>query len=258
MRVRDIPQLVRNRLQRAELYSKPEYWDGKAEQFKGRAVSMWPNNALNPLLEREQFEFLHSVLPDVRGKQVLDIGCGTGRVSRYLASEGAFVHGIDFSSKTIDQARELTDGTNPRFSVCSLFDVEPTESYDVVVFWGVVAVAAKNRQELKLALERARGALRASGKFIVLEPIHRGPLHRVLNLSRRDFLKTMREVGFSVSSVRDLHFWPMRAVLCHFPVPTSITRLGYQLGQAVMKVLPGHWGDYTGIVAERSGDQIEN
>ena len=42
--------------------------------------------------------------------RILDLGCGDGRWSRYLHSRyGCKVYGVNFSSKRIDRARELSD-----------------------------------------------------------------------------------------------------------------------------------------------------
>ena len=45
------------------------------------------------------------LLPAVTGDRVLDIACGQGRMSRYLASLGAHVTGIDISAAMLGKAR---------------------------------------------------------------------------------------------------------------------------------------------------------
>lgn len=45
------------------------------------------------------------LLPAVDGKRVLDIACGQGRMSRYLASRGAEVTGVDISAAMLAKAR---------------------------------------------------------------------------------------------------------------------------------------------------------
>ena len=45
------------------------------------------------------------LLPDVAGARVLDIGCGQGQMSRYLAGLGADVTGVDVSAAMLDRAR---------------------------------------------------------------------------------------------------------------------------------------------------------
>ena len=47
------------------------------------------------------------LLPDVTGARVLDIACGQGRMSRYLARLGADVVGVDISAAMLDKARAI-------------------------------------------------------------------------------------------------------------------------------------------------------
>jgi len=49
--------------------------------------------------------------------RTLELGCGLGRYSRYLAQQGIQATGVDFSSVAIAKAREHIVGDNPRFLV---------------------------------------------------------------------------------------------------------------------------------------------
>jgi SAM-dependent methyltransferase len=48
-----------------------------------------------------------SLLPAVAGQRVLDVACGQGRMSRYLAGLGAEVTGVDISAAMLGKARAL-------------------------------------------------------------------------------------------------------------------------------------------------------
>jgi len=58
-------------------------------------------HVINPL--RSQFTFEHT---DVRGKRVVDVGCGGGILTETLAKAGAQVVGIDQSELTLEVARQ--------------------------------------------------------------------------------------------------------------------------------------------------------
>ena len=50
------------------------------------------------------------LLPALTGKRVLDIACGQGRLSRYLARMGADVTGVDISAAMLSKARDWPGG----------------------------------------------------------------------------------------------------------------------------------------------------
>ncbi|MGR8978614.1 MAG: class I SAM-dependent methyltransferase [Gammaproteobacteria bacterium] len=240
------------RKQREDLYSTAAYWDSKARQHEGHAVSMWPNNHLNDLYHREQLGFIMNIIPEVKGKAMLEIGCGTGRISRWFASLGATVTGIDFSEGALKIARQQTQGENPGYRHLSMFEINDSNAFDIVVSWGSITVACRNRGELAQLMEKLFEALKPGGEILLLEPIHQGFLHRVLNMDKNEFIAVMREAGFEIQFVRSLHFWPMRLCLSYFTLPKILTVSLYHLGQFIMRI-PGFngMGDYQAIYAVR-------
>jgi 2-polyprenyl-3-methyl-5-hydroxy-6-metoxy-1,4-benzoquinol methylase len=250
MKTRGIVGMLKNRLHREEVYSRSDYWDAKATEYRGHAISMWPNNHLNSFYHREQLCWIARMTPALGGASVLDVGCGTGRNSRYLAERGAQVLGIDFSAKAIEVACELSTGPNPAYRVQSIFDLSDEGLYDVVFCWGVVTVACKNRGALSDAMRRMFCALKPGGRLLLCEPIHKGFLHRVLNLPVREFARVAEEAGFEIRKIENLHFWPMRLILAYFSWPKIITSVGYHLGQSVMALAGNRaLGDYKAIHA---------
>ncbi|NMQ18943.1 class I SAM-dependent methyltransferase [Candidatus Competibacter phosphatis] len=134
--IKKLQSMIHDRRNRVRLYCRSEYWDKKAEMMYGHAVSMWPNNALNEYYHQEHLQALHDGLGDVKGLHILDVGCGTGRMSRYLAEKGALVHGFDFSIKTVEIAKALSKSSNPSYEVLSLFDLHENQAYDIALSWG--------------------------------------------------------------------------------------------------------------------------
>jgi len=242
--------MIEQRRNRKNIYSTQAYWDSKAAAYDGTAVSMWHNQALNRLYEREQQKVTDDYLGDVGGLTLLDLGCGTGRFARKFAAQGARVTGVDFSAGALAIAQRQSPGGNPTYRHGSVLALEDENAYDVIFTWGVLTVACCNRDQLLDALIRIRKALRANGRLLLTEPIHRGFLHRVLELDRREFLFIMRQAGLDVRAAVPLHFWPMRLALCYISWPAWFTVPLYHFGQAAMKI-PGlsKLGDYWAILA---------
>ena len=87
---------------------------------------------LNHVLEQPA---VRSLLPELTGKTVLDLGCGTGFLSRYLARQGAKrVVGVDISKKMLATARESTKDERIIFleSAIEHFDFT-SEQFDLTV-----------------------------------------------------------------------------------------------------------------------------
>jgi 2-polyprenyl-3-methyl-5-hydroxy-6-metoxy-1,4-benzoquinol methylase len=248
VKVSSIRAMLKNRAMRETLYSSAEYWDSKALEYNDKSISMWPNNHLNNYYHYEQTALLEKYLPNVAGVKILDVGCGTGRMSEYFAQRGASVLGIDFSAKSIEIAKKRAAGDNPSYRVQSVFDLDEVAAFDLVVSWGVLTVACKDRLELLDVMKKLYRSLKLDGKALLLEPIHRGFLHRVLNMNFEGFSRVMMEVGFKIDDITHMHFWPMRLVLAYLPWPRFFTAAGYHLGQAIMKLTGNKaWGDYQAI-----------
>ncbi len=82
-----------------------------------------------------EWHALRGELPDLKGKRVLDLGCGYGWHCRYASEQGASsVVGIDISAKMIEKARELTHMNNIRYERVAIEDLEAAAgSFDVVL-----------------------------------------------------------------------------------------------------------------------------
>jgi 2-polyprenyl-3-methyl-5-hydroxy-6-metoxy-1,4-benzoquinol methylase len=238
-------EMLKDRLNRQEVYRSSDYWDKKAAEHDGDAVSMWPNNNLNFFYHREQLALMESFLPDVRGLEVLDLCCGTGRMSRYLSARGARVLGVDFSRKAIGIAGKMSSGDNPAYRLQSIYELDDRNRFDLAITWASTAMACSSRSDLLNVLTRVRKALKPKGCVLLAEPVHKGFLHRVLDMKADEYCAVMAEAGFAVIEIRHLHFWPMRLLLAYLPWPRLITAAGFYAGKAVMNLVRDRaFGDY--------------
>jgi 2-polyprenyl-3-methyl-5-hydroxy-6-metoxy-1,4-benzoquinol methylase len=99
---------------------------------------------------------------ELRGKTVLDLGCGSGQVSLLSASMGALVHGIDISPRMLAIARDAADHAGyagaARFEEGDVSTLELPPS-DVVLLVGVVEYYADFQPLVRRAAEAARSTL---------------------------------------------------------------------------------------------------
>jgi SAM-dependent methyltransferase len=94
---------------------------------------------------------------DVRGRRLLDIGCGLGVASRYFASRGAKVTAIDISDVAVEQLRELcaiTGESNVDAKVCSAMTADRLGPFDLV-FGSMILHHIEPFQDFSEVLARA-------------------------------------------------------------------------------------------------------
>jgi 2-polyprenyl-3-methyl-5-hydroxy-6-metoxy-1,4-benzoquinol methylase len=232
------------RQKRAETYSRPEYWNYKASEYSGTAVSMFVNKTLNESFQNDQFRFFDEELGNVQGKRVLDLGCGTGRLSRHLAKRGAAVVGIDFSVASVDLAREQSKGLNVEFKSASVFELNDCDEYEAIAVLGCLTVACKNREDFIKVAQSLFRATKQGGRLVMVEPLHANFLRRVLSLSAADAISDMEAAGFKLQRFKELHFWPTRLLLTLGDAPSWITVPVNFMGECMMRIpIPGR-GDY--------------
>lgn len=107
----------------------------------------------------------------MKGKTVLDYGCGTGGNSLILAKRGANVIGVDISPELLELAekRMAANGVagNTKFLVGSAHDLPiPDESIDIVF-----GIAILHHLELEESSKEVFRVLKKGGRAIFQEPV---------------------------------------------------------------------------------------
>lgn len=248
-----LQKLLRNRASRETVYSKPDFWDSKVSDYRDSAISMFTNRNLNTLLERDQFAFIDQVLPDLAGTHVLDVGAGTGRLSRHLVRRGARVSSFDFAPAVVEIARQLNADMAIDTRVLSVFELEDIAAYDHATVLGCLSAACVDGTALADAISRIHRALRPGATVAMVEPFHAGFLHRVLDLSLEEVLQIFEANGFEVTHRVELHFWPVRFVIAPVEWPNLLTQPAHWIGEKLLSLggPKAGWGDYKGIGLRR-------
>lgn len=100
------------------------WWDPKGE--------MGPLHALNP----PRVRFVEQACGGLRGKRVVDVGCGGGILTEALAAKGAQALGIDMAEAALDVARQHArkSGLEIEYRTCAAetLALEQAAGFDVV------------------------------------------------------------------------------------------------------------------------------
>lgn len=103
----------------------------------------------------------------VRGRRVLDAGCGSGYGAAELAREAREVLGIDIAPEAVDYAREHYRAENLRFERASCVEIPaPEASFDLVVAFEII----EHLSDWRTFLGEVRRVLAPEGQFLVSTP----------------------------------------------------------------------------------------
>ena len=80
----------------------PDYWDKWADDYdnisrENTTTEELIENIIDMLIKKGLFK---------KGMQILDVGCGTGKLALAFAQHGAQVTALDFSSKMLDRLKK--------------------------------------------------------------------------------------------------------------------------------------------------------
>ena len=156
-----------------------------------------------------------SLLPPAPAR-VLDLGCGTGWTSGFLAHKGYEVLGVDIAPDMVSAAQHsaaLSPTDQLEFRVADYETLDESESFDAVLFFDSLHHAEDEQAALKCALR----ALKPGGVCVVSEP---GTGHH--------------EAAASIHAVQ--HYGVTEKAM----PPTKVIGLARQLGFRKWQVKPNH------------------
>ena len=119
---------------------------------------------LNPMPAIEE-PVVQDLAGDVRGLNVLDLGCGTGRHALWLAKAGANVTAIDFSEGMLAEAARKPGAGSIRFQQHDLHEPLPFDdgTFDLIVS----GLVLEHLRDLKTIFAEVHGVLKPAARFVV-------------------------------------------------------------------------------------------
>ncbi|WP_329005444.1 class I SAM-dependent methyltransferase [Kribbella sp. NBC_00709] len=119
--------------------SAAEYWNGLLTTPGHPLTSQLPDEPLVDWNER-------GLLGDLAGARVLDVGCGGGRNTRWLAEQGAAVEGVDLAGDLLDTLRPSMPASVTLTALDVLRDPLPAGPFDLVYDSGCFHHIAPHRR----------------------------------------------------------------------------------------------------------------
>lgn len=170
----------------------------------------------NPTRDLDK-EFLQSRLTELRGKTVVEIGCGTGKNTMWVAPQCLRLIALDFSVGMMLLARQKVQATNITFIRANILNPLPLSANlaDVII----INLVLEHIEHLTPMLHEVYRVLRSGGQVIVSE-IHPSRTQQgkgaviaeteefvgTFHHTAEDFLTAFKAAGFGDVSVNDWYW----------------------------------------------------
>lgn len=174
--------------------------DHQVERF-----DRWAETYDRSFLQRRVFEPVHEALiqalGSVEGRQVLDVGCGTGTLTVALARRSARAIGVDPAPRMVAQARAKQEGAPVTFIVGS---AEALPFADSSFDGATASMTVHHWRDAERGLAEVARVLRPGGRAAIADIDLPGSLRSVLRLvrnphagwSRRELAGILYRSGF--------------------------------------------------------------
>jgi SAM-dependent methyltransferase len=153
-------------------YRPREFWEQRlADQFDLRgtgetSMSAAYNDACYTLRREVLVRALAEARTDVRGRTVLDIGCGTGFWTEFYLSRGAVYTGVDIAETSVQRLRERYPAA--AFLHADVGEADLPGTYDIVNVFDVLYHITDDAR-FDAALRRLAGAVKPGGLLLVTD-----------------------------------------------------------------------------------------
>jgi len=116
------------------------------------------------MVDEEQLQKLLSLIDDGKEKKILDLGCGSGYITEYIAEKtGATVLGIDFAKGAIKSAQDRVKNSDVEFNVGNINELNfSDESFDYVLTIDTLYFGS----DLEKIVKDIKRILKPNGKLI--------------------------------------------------------------------------------------------
>ncbi|WP_025136305.1 class I SAM-dependent methyltransferase [Achromobacter sp. DH1f] len=147
------------------IYDTPEFFEGYSQMAR----------SVHGLDGAPEWPALRALVPDVKGRDVVDLGCGFGWFCRWADEQGAAnVLGLDVSENMLARARDTTRSTTIRYQRVDLDQLQlPPQSVDLAYS----SLTLHYLEHLSALFATVHQALKPGGRFVFSaeHPIYTAP-----------------------------------------------------------------------------------
>ncbi len=150
-----------------------KYWNSRidSKDLKPAVLSFNASQFLNNAYAQWESKSLLKELGSIRGKKIIDLACGGGRVAIPLAKKGAKVTGVDISPKMLKfaekNAKKNSCLSNLKFVNTSVWNTKlPSNYFDKVLLLGILEHLPDNFK--KLTIKEAQRICKKNGKIFMV------------------------------------------------------------------------------------------
>lgn len=176
-----------------------KFHDEYAQQVNVNDISIRENFSIAAQENRKAKE----IFGELKGKKILDLGCGFGETAVFWALNGAAVEAVDISSKSIDVAKKLAQ-KNRVSKVCHFQQMAaenlkfPNNYFDFVFGNGVL-----HHVDIQKSSQAIKRVLKKGGKAAFVEPLSYNPVIGVYRMIA-DKVRTPTERPLSFQDIEKI------------------------------------------------------
>jgi ubiquinone/menaquinone biosynthesis C-methylase UbiE len=181
------------------------------------AYDRWYATPLGQLVDRVEKEALFALLPDLRGRRVLEVGCGTGNISLELARRGARVVGLDLSGPML--ALAAPKARQEALPLSLIRGAAGSLPFAEAGFDGVISILALDFIPDRAGAVREMARVLRPGGFLALALLNRYSLwtaKRMLRAWLKLYQVAFKQVIYSVAAGFSLRLHRLESLCHHF------------------------------------------
>jgi len=197
-------------------YDTSEEWRKKASREGWQAI-YWHNEHYNNLFDAEQKRYLQEYLWKNKidfSEPILDIGCGIGRLSKFLSEMGyKDITGVDFA-EMISEAKKRNNADSIYYVASPAQDFLSERKFKLIISSSCFGVIRK-RDLLFKSLNNCIAMQQKDAYMLMMDPFHRTKFlaQSRVRISGKEIVTHMKSKGYQLEEKSGMLFFPVKVLI---------------------------------------------